>query len=54
MCQIIQIANNAIFRGKSEINSVEGALNRLGTQIVVNIVAMLELMWGININPVKR
>ena len=51
--KLIQIANNAIFRGKREINSVEGALNRLGTQIVVNIVAMLELYVGDKHKPSK-
>lgn len=41
--KMIQMANNAIFRGKSEVKSVDAAVSRLGLQIVVNVIAMLEL-----------
>ncbi|WPC75079.1 response regulator [Vibrio porteresiae] len=41
--KMIQMANNAIFRGKSEVKNVEAAVSRLGSQIVLNVIAMLEL-----------
>ncbi|WP_367989409.1 HDOD domain-containing protein [Vibrio sp. NTOU-M3] len=50
MCaKIIHISNNAIFRGQKEISNVSEAITRLGSQIVINIIAMLEV-YSISLN----
>lgn len=50
MCtKILHISNNAIFRGRKEINSVHEAITRLGSQVVINIIAMLEI-YSVSLN----
>ncbi len=44
MCaKIVHISNSAIFRGRKEITGINEAIIRLGSQVVINLVAMLEV-----------
>jgi len=54
MCaKIIQISNNAIFRGRKEIKSISEAITRLGGQVVTNIIAMLEV-YSVSMNEPSK
>jgi len=54
MCaKIIQISNNAIFRGHKEIKSISEAITRLGGQVVANIIAMLEV-YSVSMNEPSK
>ncbi|MCW8334840.1 HDOD domain-containing protein [Vibrio paucivorans] len=54
MCaKIIHISNNAMFRGRKEIKSVTEAITRLGSQVVTNIIAMLEI-YSLSLNEPSK
>jgi len=54
MCaKIIHISNNAIFRGEKEVRSITEAITRLGSQIVTNIIAMLEI-YSVSLNEPSK
>nr|WP_282437273.1 HDOD domain-containing protein [Vibrio amylolyticus] len=44
MCaKIIHTSNNAIFRGRTQIDSITSAITRLGGQVITSIIGMLEV-----------
>jgi len=54
MCaKIIHISNNAVFRGQKEVRSISEAITRLGSQIVTNIIAMLEI-YSVSMNAPSK
>lgn len=41
--KIIHLSNNALFRGQKEVKNITQAITRLGSDVVTNIIAMLEI-----------
>ncbi len=51
--KIVQVANSAMFRGSKEISSIDEAITRLGSQIVTNLIAMLEV-YAVSLNEPSK
>lgn len=54
MCaKILHIANNATFRDKLEVSSIPEAINRLGRQIIISIMSLLEV-GAVSLNDASK
>ncbi|WP_047046951.1 HDOD domain-containing protein [Vibrio mexicanus] len=51
--KVLQVANSAMFRGTKEIGSIDEAITRLGSQIVTNLIAMLEV-YAVSLNEPSK